>query len=245
MSTNVIRTYDNVFLNSKSLVIEYHDVIKCPFFILFLSLIKNEEFQNIFDISEFIDKSNDELFYFYITRKDENLLKNLKIKEGIFESVFKSDINKFVDWLNYFMYEEINMFKEFTDVELELNFVNVLRNLINTKMIKDIYIFTEKESKTIKEDIDYLFNNSAKYVYGDLKDIILENDIPNDSTYVFSNIKNILLLDQINKLNLSSILIADKFGYNYKDDEETPIIDLEKLFEKNTFKISFFNNILK
>ena len=77
-----------------------------------------------------------------------------------------------------------------------------------------------------------------------IKDIIEKNNISNDSTFVFSNMNHMLELEEINKLNYSTVLIADKFGYNYKEDNETPIVDLDKLLEKNIFKFSFFNNIL-
>ena len=79
MSKKILQTYDSVFLNSKSILVEYHDVLKCPFFILFTSLVKNGEFNNVFDMSELSSMSEDELFYYYITRKDENILKTLNI----------------------------------------------------------------------------------------------------------------------------------------------------------------------
>lgn len=244
MTKKILQTYDSVFLNSKSILVEYHDVLKCPFFILFTSLVKNGEFNNIFDMSELSSMSEDELFYYYITRKDENILKTLNIKKEALEKLFQSNINLLYNWIELFMYEEIDTFKEFTNVQLEFNFVKVLKNLIATKIVKDIYIFTEIKSDNIQNDIIDIFGDSVHYVYGSLKDIIEKNNISNDSTFVFSNMNHMLELEEINKLNYSTVLIADKFGYNYKEDNETPIVDLDKLLEKNIFKFSFFNNIL-
>lgn len=244
MNNKVIITYNNVFLNSSSLVVEYNDVLKCPFFILFTSLVKNEEFRNIFDMSEFDNMNNEDLYVYYITRKNINILKNLNIKKEAFENIFKSNIELLYKWIETFMYNEIEQFSAFTDYELELNFVKVLRNLINTKMVKDIYIFSDIKSSNIGNDIKHLYGESVKYVYGDLKDIINENNISNDSTFVFSDINKIIELKNTNKLNLSTVLIADKFGYNYKEDNETPIVDIDELSKNNIFKFSFFNNII-
>lgn len=244
MNNKVITTYNNVFLNSSSLVVEYNDVLKCPFFILFTSLVKNEEFRNIFDMSEFDNMNNEDLYVYYITRKNINILKNLNIKKEAFENIFKSNIELLYKWIETFMYNEIEQFSAFTDYELELNFVKVLRNLINTKMVKDIYIFSDIKSSNIGNDIKHLYGESVKYVYGDLKDIINENNISNDSTFVFSDINKIIELKNTNKLNLSTVLIADKFGYNYKEDNETPIVDIDELSKNNIFKFSFFNNII-
>lgn len=240
----IIKTYNNVFLNSNTVVVEYNDVLKCPFFVLFTSLIKNEEFKNIFDMNEFMNMSNDDLYYYYITRKDSNVLKTLNIKQNAFDNIFNKNIDLLYKWIETFMYEEIDLFQEFTEFDLKFNFVDVLKRLINTKIVKNIFIFSENKSINIEKDISRLFGNNATYVYGSLEDIITNNNIDNDTTFVFSNIKNILVLDKIKKLNLSTVLIADKFGYNYKEDDETPIVDIDSLYENNIFKFSFFNNIL-
>lgn len=242
---NVVRTYDSVFLNSKAVFIEYNDVIRSPFLLLLKSLINNDEFQKLFDVEELLKMNDSELFFFYISRKEPNLLMNINIRNGIFENVFNSNIDLFLEWVNNFMYNEINTFSEFIENSNTLNFVEVLQKLIKTKLIRNnIYVYSEIKSDNIQSDLIQLFGNNINYVYGKLDEVIMENKIPNDSTYVFSNIRNIEVLNNINKLHLSSILIADKYGYNYTDDYENPIIDLENLYKTNVFKLSFFNNNL-
>ena len=87
-----------------------------------------------------------------------------------------------------------------------------------------------------------MYDGKAKYVYGDLVKVLKENEITSNSTFVFSDITKINSLKEAGILNLSSVIIADRYGYNYGGENEV-VIDLEKYLSEDTFKLDFFDNL--
>ena len=127
-----------------------------------------------------------------------------------------------------------------------LNFDLVLRNLIgdknNTGMVKKVYIWHPYYVESIEKDIHERYGGFVQFVYGDIQDVLIKNQVTSDTTFVFSNILHVIDLIQTNLINYSSIIIADEYFYNYNDEME-PIINFEELFKNYIFKIDFFNNI--
>lgn len=239
---NVIITYDSTFLNSDAIFIEYDDVIKSPFFIYLDSIKNNEALKTIFDLSEISDLNFDELYEWYINRKNQNIFKCLKLQDGVLEKFFNNDIEIFNKWCETVLYESIDTNEYFVKTDTELNFVDSLDMLLKVNIVNKYYIYTPIESKFIKEDIQKRFKNKITYVYGDLKEVLKNNNITANSTFIFSDVSKVLILDEIGLLNLSSIAIADRYGYNYKDSKNI-IIDKNNISNKIVFKMDFFNNI--
>ena len=109
-------------------------------------------------------------------------------------------------------------------------------------MVKRVYVYSNDYSERLKEEIVEEYGTNVKYVTGKISEIIKEENITNNSTFVFSDIRNILELEEANVLGLSSVVVADRYGYNYQD-EKNLIVDMERLSKENVFKLDFFNNI--
>lgn len=240
----VILTYDNTFLNADSIFIEFDDVINSPFFTFLFHMKENEAFKEIFDTSEIEDYSIEELYEWYLNRTHKNILWNIPIKELVMEKIFNYDDVKFFQWCEEFLYKELDAIPSLIEHGTELNFYNILRMLLGKKIVKEIYIYSEYYSDTIKEYIEREFDSNINYVSGSLDEIIAKEGITSNSTFIFSDITKINELQDAGILNLSSVIIADRYAYNY-DGENNPCIDLEDLYSNSVFKLDFFNNIEK
>lgn len=240
-SNKVIVTYNSPFLNSDSLLVEYDDVLKSPFFIFLLSIKDNEALKILFKLTELEDLDIDSLYEWYLNRKNKNIFKCLPLNDGILESYFDNDMETFEIWCDKTLYELIDQNPYFVEYDSDLNFMSSFHKLLSGSLVKKYYIYTRYFSNAIKEDIERLFGERIKYVYGNLEDIIKVNNITSNSTFIFSDIKNILSLKNANVLQYSSVIIADKYGYNYKDNKD--IINIDDLLNSYTFKLDFFDNI--
>ena len=238
----VIVTYNSPFLNSDAILVEYNDVLKSPFFILLMTIKDNEALKIIFDLIELEELDIDSLYEWYLNRKDKNIFKCLNLNDGVLESYFNNDISLFDKWCDDMLYDLINKNPYFVEYDSELNFTESFQTLLQKTLVKKSYIYTEQYSESIKEDILKLFGEKVIYVYGDLLDIIKENNITNNSTFVFSDIKKILYLEKANILKFSSVIIADRYGYNYKSKNEL-VIDIDRLNSEYIFKLDFFDNL--
>lgn len=236
-----------IFQNTECLFIEYDDVLKSPMFSVLNILRKNEKFKYFFDISEIEDADADKLYEWYIERDHKNFFYDFDLNEGILEKDFNNDEKAYASWCDSF-YKELysSVSAETVDNLNWLNFDAHLRKLIeNTKdghLVKNIIIWSPFYVKYIEEEISTRYGGRAKYVYGDLVDVLGKNEIKSDSTFVFSNILHVIDLVTAKLINYSSIIIADQYFYNYNYDME-PVINIDELLQYFIFKIDFFNNI--
>ena len=245
----IILSTEGVFMNSNALFIEYLDVIKSPMYI-FLKMINHSKgrggLDEIFDMSELDGKSDDELYEWYIERDEQNIFKSFDMNEECRNDIFHND-ESVIDAFCYEMEQkEMLDIPELVSQDAWLNFDLVLRNLIgdknNTGMVKKVYIWHPYYVESIEKDIHERYGGFVQFVYGDIQDVLIKNQVTSDTTFVFSNILHVIDLIQTNLINYSSIIIADEYFYNYNDEME-PIINFEELFKNYIFKIDFFNNI--
>ena len=71
---------------------------------------------------------------------------------------------------------------------------------------------------------------------GDIVDALKK--VPDDSTYAFSDITNVNALEYVGKLQYSSIIIPQEYGYNVDDGKF--IIDFDLLRKEAVFKLDQF-----
>jgi hypothetical protein len=232
------------FLNCDSMFIEYNDVIKSPLFLFLNSIKDNQSLSTIFDLSEIMDLDIPALYEWYVNRKHHNIFKCLKLQDGVMEEYFENSIDVFNDWCEEIPYRSLDLSPYFVETDTELNFVEILNTLLSIggSLVNKYYVYTPIKVEKIQKDLIELFGDKIVYVYGNLEDVLKENEVTSNSTFVFSDIQKILTLDKVGILNLSSIIIADRYAYNYKD-EKTPIIDIDSLTKNSIFKLDFFNNI--
>lgn len=237
-------SYNSMFLNTDSIFIEYNDVIKSPFLLYLFLIREDEQMKTIFDLNEIESLSLEELYEWYITRPYQNILKCLKLQPGIYEQCFaNTDIN-FDSFCDDILYNSLNNNKEIINKSVELNFSDALKKLMSGTYVNKFYIYTPIKSESIEEDLIETFGNKITYVYGNLENVLKENNISNNSTFVFSDISKILALNNVGLLNLASVVIADRYFYNFNDKNEINI-DLENLSSNPLFKLNFFDNLTR
>ena len=235
-NNKVILSSNSTFLNSDSIFIEYHDVIKSPYFSFLRLLLNNEIFGSLFDLSEIKGLDDEGLYEWYTNRKHQFVLDNFAHNEEM--EIFK-DIN-IHEWSIDFLYKEFDELPSIVYEDTALNFVPILVRLSKSNLVNKFYVYTEKYSEPIKKELLEAFP-FINYVYGDMVEVIKENKIPYNSTFVLSDIRKIEKIKESGRLQQSSIVIADKYGYNY--DGEKFVINLEEYFKDYIFKLDFFDNI--
>lgn len=224
--------YRDIFMNSQCLFVEYHDVIKSPWFIFLIAAKDASAFKELFDTFEIDDLSYDGIYEWYMNRKTINPLLSLPLRKDLADKAY-DDI---VKWEDDFLEAEIDN-PDIVNIDMICSFAIILQNLLSTNVAKDIVIYTERYNKAIESDIANMFKNKVHYVHGNMNDVL--KNIPDDSTYVFSDITKINTLKDCQKLNYSSVLIATRYGYNYNDDNSL-VVDIDKLRDDYIFKINYF-----
>jgi len=244
----ILTSYPGVFTNSSAIFIEYDDIIKCPFYIFLCIMGDNEEFNKMFDASELNDMDSDEISQFYISRKEKNIFKALKHTDYFTElfvssnpDISEKDITD--DSYNLLSKLQLDAVPEIVTCNPYLNFHYVLNALKDTDLVTDIFIWSPYDSDVIRNDITKY--KRAEFLYGDIREVLKNPRITEDTTFVFSDIRNILALKDVGKLNYSSILIPDGYRYNYDNDERNKfVIDIDSLYaEKYIFHLTLFDNI--
>lgn len=241
----VVLTHDSVFLNNDAVFVEYEDVLRSIFFTVFYYLKESDVVNKYFDLEEIEDLDANELYLWYIQRKDRELLYNFPVDDEIFEKACDRDKDTLKQFCVQLLYHELDSSDYYLEMAGKLNFMDVLKSYTKTDLKSKIYIYSECESSTIKKDIEKTFGGSATYVYGNIIDVLKENKITANSTFVFSDVYKVLALKEAGILKFSSVIIADWFQYNYEEDGKTLKIDLQELYKEDVFKYEFFNNVFQ
>lgn len=230
----IIRTADSVFLNSKSIFVEYIDIIRSPYFLFMYGLATAPDvlLKDPFDLTELRKlKDAEEVAEWYYRRRSQNPLYDIIPDDKISMTTF-SKVDEFMD-------AQLSGNPSLVSDSSELNFVNVLGKLMSDSvLVEKAYVWYPYNNQVIREDVHKIFEGeNVEFMYGNIGDCIKR--IPEDSTYVFSDVSNILVLEELGKLNLSSIIYPVDFAYNLDEDGE-PLIDFEGLKKDYTFKINQF-----
>lgn len=226
-----MRTSKSLFLNSECMFVEYHDIIKCPWYILLSLISQNQKIKPILDLTEIEYLDSNGLFEWYCNRKNRNFLQDLAID--------KNNPEEFDKILSVLMNNEI-----FYSIDTKLNAVNSIKIAIKQRMVKNVIIYSEEENEYIRDDIKHIFGNisNIKYRHGDFREVL--KDIPIDTTYMLSDFNKIIIMAEENRLNYASLVLPYDFSYNFiinDKDERVSIIDLTYLGKDHLFKYAFFN----
>ena len=234
---SVYRGNDTLFYNSQCLFVEYHDVLSMPWFTMLLFTKDSKIFHELFNMDEIMDYDINALVEWYIYRKYRNVFKCLGINDetkNISDEIYDNLLDK-----------AMNISDDIYRIPISLKFLSSLRLLMtDASLVKDVIIYSEKNEPMIEETLNVYFSkhgSKVKYMNGKFEDII--KSIPRDSTYVLSDIEKINTLIKMNKIELSTIMIANGLRYTYMENDSTKLkIDLSELSDKYAFKYSFFDN---
>lgn len=236
-------SYASPFLNTDALFVEFNDVLSSPFFLFIYSIHENKEINTLLDFDKFHEMTVDEIYEWYVNRKHINPLLDIKLREGSLEEYFNNDYKNYMEWSRAFLYSELDELSTLSEFDSELNFAHSLDLAAPQSMIKRSFVYSEVYNKSIEDWIYKRYGDIVLYVYGDLGKVIEENNITSNSTFVFSDITKINKLKDINKLDYSSILLADRYRYNYDKDNKNYIIDINELYKDHIFKFDCFDDI--
>lgn len=240
-------TSDTVFTNAQCLFVEYHDCIKSPYFILLTVLSQNKKIRDLIDISPIDGLNTEQLFEWYINRKNRNFLLDL--------ATMSEDQVPYDVLLEVLMNNEI-----FFKTNSELNTVDLIHTAIRTKTAKQIIIFndmhydqngvalevTKNTNKFISDDVTRIFGKTSgvKFVSGDFRKVV--KSLPVDTSYILSDFNKITILEEEKHLTYASLILPIDFAYNYVFDDNgirttKPIINFDYLAMHNMFKLNFYN----
>ena len=231
----LIRATDSVFLNAKSIFVEYIDIIKSPYFLFLYAIMSStdEVLKEPFN-TEIIKSMGDDpeaLAEWFYCRHSQNPLFDL-VPDELMSTL---DFNK----VDAFMDMQLRENEVLVQGSSPLNFAKVLQRLMtDSLLVSDVFIWYPYDNPVIKNDVHELFTNpDVHFMHGDIVRCI--RDVPPDSTYVFSDVTNILVLDELGKLDYSSVIVPVDFAYNLDENKES-LIDFEGLQKDHTFKIDRF-----
>lgn len=232
----VILTQDSMFMNANTLFIEYNDIIRPIGFLvsIFLNRIK-KDYNGLFDLSPIDGLEYDGIWEWYINRKNQNVIYELLSKENKNSIPFHK-----LDEIESTVIDSIE--HELFHIIPELAFCQTLNNLIkiaDENLIKHIIIWYPIKNEKIQEDVKELFGEKVQIKFGPIGEVLRK--IPEDSTYVFSDITNIILLEDLDKLKYSSVVVPYNISYNMIGDNLK--IKIEEYEKYNLFKFTFFNNL--
>lgn len=238
----VILTNNSPFLNTDCIFVEYNDIIKSPFFVLLNYIKDTDVLKEIYDLSDIENLNLEELYEWYIQREERVVFNNLKPANGALSKFFDNNEENFKKFSEEFMYKEIEELDYVVKIDGLLPFHRTLNAILSTDMVMTGYVYTERYSKVIEEDLKRILSDKVIYVYGDLVEVLKQNKITDNSTFVFSDVTKVLKLEEAGIIDYSSILLADRYEYNY-ESADILRIDMDRLTKDHIFKMDIFDNI--
>lgn len=234
----VYRAYDEMFVNSKALVIEYHDVLRAQWFATLQCVAVSDALDQYFDTTMLRDMETASLFEWYIMRKHRNFLMDLPCKH-----VFPSEEEK-EKTLDKFLFD-IGQIPGLYGRDVTLNFSDTLSNLIQDGrgMVRHYYVYGGLfKDPLLEAQVKQDYTSNVDFIYGDF--ITALEGINKDATYVISDINKLADLSECGRLNYASVLISDGYRYNFLEDKEDGLkVDVKMVLDNNTCRLSFFDNL--
>lgn len=230
-----IRTTGAMFYNSDTLFVEYSDIIRnIDFMVLIMISRMKENFQSFLNLDPIYGLNPESLMEWYMNRKNKNILYEL-LKTEKHSQIFPQDLDKKLNELTSLLGND-----GWIDLCPELKFSNVLKLISkeDKNFLAHIRVWHPYRNEVIESDVKRLFNERVQFIYGPLEEVL--KNIANNSTFVFSDITNIMLLEEIEKLEFSSILIPS--GYKYNEVDGKIKLNIESYEKDHIFKFNFFDN---
>ena len=249
----LILTQNNVFTNSTCIVVEYYDVLKAPWF-AFIQLLKDSDtLKEFFDTSDYVGKESYEAFNRYTLRRYRNPLLDLPMNipaiaaklniEAKPNTPFtKEELLKIHEWANHLLQDSLRINPIYFSDDYCLNFLTAFERLLEMKkLVKKYIVYDEYSNPNVEQDIQENYHGAVTYVSGPFEELL--KVVPTDTTYVFSDVRKIGYLKEYNRLEFSSILLAESFGYNYTKNYDDYLVDVFEYLDDIVFKFNIFNNI--
>lgn len=231
-------TIDSVFSNTDCLFCEFNDIITPTWLAIISHLLRArpKAVEEFLDLNKVSYLSGNDLIRWYATRKHRNALIDLK-KDDIPDTIVDSIAND--------LFETRYAYYNYEDKPFIMNYAYTLTKTIRTAsiIIKKFVIYVEQCNKEVDDFITTLYGNNVDIRSGDL--VAALSDIPNNSTFVLSDIHKVEAMIKAGKLQGSSIILADGYGYNYKSTpgvDEDLVVDVMSMMEHIPFKFNTFNN---
>ena len=207
-----------VFTNSKCIFIDFYDIVKSPAIPILLTLKELSATKEIrgFDISPLGNLSVAGVIEWYVNRKNKNFMVDL-YSGGFTDENRETRMTTINQLYDLFLNQEIFYTNNFFD----LNFVNVLLHLRETKtLVEKIIFYTPYKNECVASVCDVIMGHkSFSYIYGDFKEIV-KDKVPKDTTYVLADIEYVKMLKDIDRLELASVVLPYEYAYNYNSNGE-------------------------
>lgn len=226
-----MKVQDKMFMNSECMVVEYNDILKCPWFVLLTVIDQNKKLEPIMNLDKISSLDADSRFEWYCNRENRNFLYDI--------TKIPPDAIDYDELLSILMKSEI-----LYEIDSTLNAKDAIDIALKQKQVKEVIIYNETNDSYMRKDIEKMYGKykNVKFRCGEFSDVI--KDVPIDSSYMLSDFTKVITMAECNKLNMSSVILPYDFEYNYiknDDGERVPIVDFTYLGKENLFKVHFFN----
>lgn len=221
----------NFLVNSKTMFIEYDDIIRSnQLVLLFILSRKGCPDAKIFDVDLLQSYDALGLLEWYLHRPYHNICKCIAKDKSLPDK----DYN---DMLSYLM-------KKYTwcySSGKKLLGYNLCSIAIEHELCEDIYIYSDYSNEIYVHDCTELFGNKVIIIGEDFDRSV--SSLNTDVTYILSDPYKIKRLYELNKINCTSILLSHDCDYQSNDDVTNMVRGYIKDFDKKPVIIKYFNPI--
>ena len=219
-------------LRDQYIFITYQDIIKQVYVTLLETLIKDyrDDLRDILILDDLVNHNHENIQRLCVERLYKNPLRYIATSEDKF--------NECDRLLEIF---EKELYSIYTDTPFT-KFGATIFDLINQKIVKKIYIHTDRQLYQPVYDMDLYFKqfttDKIEYIYGDFKECVESLDIK-PTTYILNDIDYAKILLDNNMIEYTEIIIGE-LGYNFELNADKKLVlkhNLVELAYDNIFKI--------
>jgi len=195
-------------LRDQYIFITYQDLVKQIYVTLIETLIKDyrDELRDVLILDDLVNHNHDNIQRLCIERLYKNPLRYIATSEDKFEECDRL--------LEIF---EKELYSIYTDTPFT-SFGSKLFNLIGQKIVKKIYIHTDRQIYQPVYDMETYFSSftsdKIEYVYGDFKECVESLDIK-PTTYILNDVDYAKILLDNDMIEYTEIIIGE-LGYNFE-----------------------------
>jgi len=226
-----MNTEQQFLINSKTLFIEYDDIIRAnQLVLLFILSRKGCPDANLFDVELLQNYNALGLTEWYLHRPFNNICKCLCKNKSLPEDKYTQMV---IDLMEKYSWCYSSGKK--------LDGANLCAVAIEHKLCKDIYIYSDYTNPVYVKDVQTLFGNKPIIVGQDFERCI--RNINTDTTYILSDPNKIKTLYEKNKINCTSILLGRDCDYQKTPEVNDTIEKYLEDFDNHPVKFSYFNPV--
>lgn len=216
-------------VNSKTLFIEYDDIIRSnQLVLLFILSRKGCPDAKIFDVDLIKEYNSLGLYEYYIHRPFHNICKCLSKDKSFTDTDYKEMLSYLLEKYTY-CYSSAKKLLGHELCSMALSY----------QLCDEIYIYSDYTNSVYVHDCETLFDKKTIIIGDDFDRSVAS--LNRDTTYILSDPKKIKRLYELNKVNCTSILLGRDCDYQRTEEVDNMITKYVEDFDNHPVNIKYFN----